>query len=466
MLTLSDLAIQPIEADEAAAITVELAAILPDDLPEPRRPALNQIRLTDTGAIELDGCNEPIAPGQEAQWLAEVLLALLGLDELDDNGHAAIPGGLLVLIARAMGRTSLPPLGQGVFLEGLARFGTSDADVLKAIHDRYSGPRFFEADSSSAPLRWPPSAEQGHDVAFAHDEPNISAFSEPALFSNFSTVSPESNVAHDASPSNDLNVPDDGNVSNVFNAPTRSRLLAIAAAMVLVIAAIVFLPQLMARGSNAAAVETPPAAGGDTAGREAPAALAPPREDAAPPAVVPSPPPAASTELPRTTDPAPVRAETAPAPAPAPAAVAPPAAPTLATIPASEQLARSPDGSRLAILRTEAADNSVANIWIADTGTGSVTRLTNHSLGRPAGASWFPDGSRIAYGVGDTLVIAGIRGDESRRVKSPVPGRPVQVTSVSGDGSRIVVYVSGDGAWTYDLHSGQFTRVSGASSEE
>ena len=81
MLTLSDLAIQPIEADEAAAITVGLAAILPDDLPEPRRPALNQIRLTDTGAIELDGCNEPIAPGQEAQWLAEVLLALLGLDE-------------------------------------------------------------------------------------------------------------------------------------------------------------------------------------------------------------------------------------------------------------------------------------------------------------------------------------------------------------------------------------------------
>jgi Tol biopolymer transport system component len=139
---------------------------------------------------------------------------------------------------------------------------------------------------------------------------------------------------------------------------------------------------------------------------------------------------------------------------------------TVESVPASEQLARSPDGRRLALLRAEPAADGVSNIWIADTGTGDVRRLTNHTLGRPAAASWFPDGTRIAYGVRDTLVIADVRGDESRRVKSPVPGRPVQVASVSADGSRIVLYVSGDGAWTYDLHSGRFTRVNDSGSEE
>ena len=72
--------------------------------------------------------------------------------------------------------------------------------------------------------------------------------------------------------------------------------------------------------------------------------------------------------------------------------------------------------------------------------------------------SWFPDSTRIAYGVADTLVIADVRDGQSRRVKSPVQGRPVRTSAVSPDGARIAVYISGDGDWTYDLHSGEFTR--------
>jgi hypothetical protein len=457
MLILSDIAAHPIlQPEEGVALALGLAAVLPaDPLPTSTvaryRPALNQIRLTETGDITLDACAEPIAPGEEAQWLAEVIAALLGVDDLDENAHAVVPGGLLLLLARAMGRTSLPPLGYDEFLDGLERFSAVDAGAQQEIYERCraqlaapavetasfaalsdppaAGPTLMGEDigtsSSSGPsLLWPQSVAHDDDVAFER---------EPSLFAPIRAPEPRAGL---------------GRLSTIA---------ATAAALAIVaIGAVVWLPQLLAKSPPETAVETLPAGAVWTESQEPSPEGGPP--EGGPYVPKPEHPAPTSTGAPvRSTSADATAPATAPAPA-APPAVDPSVSPRPDGVPASEQLARSPDGTRLALLRPEPAADGVSNIWIADTGTGNVRRLTNHTLGRPAAASWFPDGTRIAYGVGDTLVIADVRGDESRRVKSPVPGRPVQVASVSADSSRIVLYVSGDGAWIYDLHSGQFAR--------
>lgn len=156
MLILSDIAAHPIlQPDEAVAVALGLAAALPTDTftnntATPRRPALNQIRLTENGEITLEACAEPIGPGEETQWLAEVIAALLGVDDLDEIGHAIIPGGLLILLARAMGRTSLPPLGYHEFLDGLERFSTADSATLQGIYDRCRSQLATPADESAS----------------------------------------------------------------------------------------------------------------------------------------------------------------------------------------------------------------------------------------------------------------------------------------------------------------------------
>jgi hypothetical protein len=470
MLILSDIAAQPIlPPEEAVALALALAAALPADQLPPHRPALNQIRLMETGEISLEACAEPIAPGEEAQWLAEVIGALLGVDDLDELGHAIIPGGLLVLLARAMGRTSLPPLGYQEFLDGLERFSTADASTLQDIYERCraqlpvsaaeesvveehsfadlseaaaTGPTLMGEDSgpSSPSLLWPQSVAHDDDIAFER---------EPSLFAPIRAPEPRPRTAQ------------------------LSTFVAMAAAvMIVAIAAVVWLPRLMAKSPTDTAVDAVPAV--RTEPQASPVAEPATRQAEAPPVARATPPlPSASTESGHTSAAAPVRAEAvsaaplppASSPAAPAAAVAAQATPTLESAPASEQLARSPDGQRLALLRAEPAADGVSNIWIADTTTGNVRRLTNHTSGRPAGASWFPDGARIAYGVGDTLVIADVRGGESRRVKSPIPGRPLRVSAISADGARVSFLVSGSGAWTYDLHSGGFQQVD-ADSEE
>jgi hypothetical protein len=457
MLTFSDIAAQPIlEADEAVSLALGLAAELPTDQLAPRRPALNQIGLSATGEITLEACAEPIALGQEAQWLAEVIAALIGVDDLDEIGHAIIPGGLLVLLARAMGRTSLPTLGYHEFIDGLERFSSADAATLQEIYERCRaqlppstvesaslndlsdppsiGPTLMGEDSepSSPSLLWPQSVAHDDDVAFER---------EPSLFAPIHASEPRPRVGQ---------------------LPT---LMATAAAVAIVaVAAIVWLPQLMAKSPPETAVDALPEGTVWTEPRQDSVAETAPRPDAAlQSSRATAPLTSASTEPVSTT--APTRSAAAEAAAVSAATatttarIDPPVAPTLASVGASEQLARSPDGGRLALLRAEAAGSGVSNIWIAETATGSVQRLTNHTNGRPAGASWFPDGTRIAYGMGDTLVIADVRGGESRRVKSPVAGRPVQVSAVSADGARVSFQVSGSGGWIYDLHSGELEQV-------
>ena len=61
-----------------------------------------------------------------------------------------------------------------------------------------------------------------------------------------------------------------------------------------------------------------------------------------------------------------------------------------------EDLHLSPDGRRVALTIEEAGPYSPANVWLADTGRGTLTRLTFEGYSRDP--VWTPDGSAVAFG--------------------------------------------------------------------
>jgi Tol biopolymer transport system component len=119
----------------------------------------------------------------------------------------------------------------------------------------------------------------------------------------------------------------------------------------------------------------------------------------------------------------------------------------------------SPDGRRIAFIKAEAGRPRVWNVWVADLHAGTVSRVSRHGVGQAWGASWFPDGNRIAYSVEDRLVLASLDGGTVRIVPSPRRGRLVRTPAVSPDGRRIVFQVHRDGAWLLEVASGDMRRV-------
>lgn len=119
----------------------------------------------------------------------------------------------------------------------------------------------------------------------------------------------------------------------------------------------------------------------------------------------------------------------------------------------------SPDGQSLAFVRAEEGKLDVWNLWTTDLSAGSFRRLTKYSVGRPWGASWFPDGKRIAYSYEDRLIVLDTERGIERVYTSPRKGRLVRTPSVSPDGGRVVFQVSGDGAWMLELRDGSLRRI-------
>ena len=127
----------------------------------------------------------------------------------------------------------------------------------------------------------------------------------------------------------------------------------------------------------------------------------------------------------------------------------------------------SPDGRTLAYVRAEADRPRVWNLWTTDLETGDERRLTSYRVGQPWGASWFPDGRRVAYSHETRLVIMDLATGKERVFPSPIKGRLVRTPAVSPDGSRILFQVYRDGAWLIDLKDGSMRRVlSDPSAEE
>jgi Tol biopolymer transport system component len=119
----------------------------------------------------------------------------------------------------------------------------------------------------------------------------------------------------------------------------------------------------------------------------------------------------------------------------------------------------SPDSRSLAFVKAEPDNPGVWNLWTADIATGASGRVTDHSEGQPWGGSWFPDGKRIAYAVGDQLIVLDLQTSTKRQYRSPRRGRAVRVPTVSPVGERVMFQVIGDGAWLLDLSDGSMRRV-------
>ena len=119
----------------------------------------------------------------------------------------------------------------------------------------------------------------------------------------------------------------------------------------------------------------------------------------------------------------------------------------------------SPDGQRIAFVKAEPQRPRVWNIWIADVNGGLMQRITSHSVGQPWGASWFPDGRRLAYSREQQLVIIDLASGRSTVIASPRSGHLVRTPAVSPDGSRVVFQVHRDGAWMLDVQRMMLRRI-------
>jgi Helix-turn-helix domain/WD40-like Beta Propeller Repeat len=119
----------------------------------------------------------------------------------------------------------------------------------------------------------------------------------------------------------------------------------------------------------------------------------------------------------------------------------------------------SPDGSTLAFVRADVDQPQVWNLWTVDLANGSVKQITRHAAGQAWGASWFPDGRRLAYAHEDRLIVRDLQSGEQRTFASPRKGRLIRTPAVSPDGRRIAFQVYRDGAWLLELPDGAMRRV-------
>jgi YD repeat-containing protein len=119
----------------------------------------------------------------------------------------------------------------------------------------------------------------------------------------------------------------------------------------------------------------------------------------------------------------------------------------------------SPNGTQLAFIKAEADRAQVWNLWLMDVATGELQRHTSFRSGQVWGASWFPDGRRVAYSHEDRLVLLDLRSGADEIRESPIKGRLVRTPAVSPDGRRIVFQVYGDGVWMLDVVTGKTGRV-------
>jgi len=110
----------------------------------------------------------------------------------------------------------------------------------------------------------------------------------------------------------------------------------------------------------------------------------------------------------------------------------------------------SPDGKQLAFVRSETDNSDVWNLWVTNLDSGDTRRLTSNSSGRPLGASWFPDGQRLAYAHGTSIVVLDVPSGHQSVYAAP-SGRAPRGPAVSPDGRWVVFQLAGDGAWLLDL---------------
>ena len=91
--------------------------------------------------------------------------------------------------------------------------------------------------------------------------------------------------------------------------------------------------------------------------------------------------------------------------------------------------------------------------------SGAVRRITRYRYGQTWGASWFPDGERIAYTHETKIIVRNLVTGDTREFDSPIASRLVRTAAVSRDGTRVMFQVYRDGAWILNLGDGSMQRV-------
>ena len=136
-LTFADLMKQrtPLSPSEAAALTAAAARALANQRGTRagvRQPDARQFLLSSTGAVSV-GSVEEATEREEISGLATLLQRLLRLDRpgvQDKRGH--VPGGLMVLLARALKQIDAPAPDREEFTAALHRF-SGDADAAAGL---------------------------------------------------------------------------------------------------------------------------------------------------------------------------------------------------------------------------------------------------------------------------------------------------------------------------------------------
>ena len=127
----------------------------------------------------------------------------------------------------------------------------------------------------------------------------------------------------------------------------------------------------------------------------------------------------------------------------------------------------SPDGRSLIFVKAESSQPQVWNLWQLTIASGEPRRLTSYRVGQPWGASWFPDGRRVAYSHENALVVLNLDSGLRQVYESPRGSRLVRTPAVSPSGREILFQVFRDGVWLLDVSSGAMHRVlDDASAEE
>jgi Tol biopolymer transport system component len=119
----------------------------------------------------------------------------------------------------------------------------------------------------------------------------------------------------------------------------------------------------------------------------------------------------------------------------------------------------SPDGRQLAFVRGERTDWRVWNLWLLTVATGELERLTSYRVGQPWGASWFPDGQRVAYSHENALVVLNLNTGARQVYLSPHAPSLLRTPAVSPSGEEILFQVFRDGGWLLNVSTGAMRRV-------
>ena len=119
----------------------------------------------------------------------------------------------------------------------------------------------------------------------------------------------------------------------------------------------------------------------------------------------------------------------------------------------------SPDGKTLAYVLAEPARPHVWNMWTLTLANGQRKRVTSFEAGQVWGASWFPDGERVAFTHEGRAVVMNLRTGAVRSYPSPRKAPLAGIPAVSPDGTRALFQITGDGTWLLDLRSGVMKKV-------